>query len=527
LLTDNVAEAHSPRRADLVSYLAPGFSLAGDEPRAQLLFSYAPTLAIYARDSSLNSLTQQLNGLASVVLVPELAYLDVRAVSGVQSAYGGAGGLGTVGQPAGAGATAQTSIPTLAGNSLGLNKDNEFQTSSFSVTPYLMRRFGDWGTGRLGDTVSYSRSEQLSGFFASPLPSGGANGQSLVSNDASAHFASGEFLQFFQDSFDADLTQSRTSLYANGATLPAGQTASAGGFSSTSAIITDKVSYVLTRDLTVFASGGHEDISYTTPSAQSVTGVTYLLGPSGQLVPVYTFGNTGAPSIHDLIWSFGGTWTPNADSSLTVSYGHQNGFNSLTANGHYALTARTTLSVSYGSVLGTQLQNVQNQLNLATTNGTGTLVNGLTGGPLFGSTNALAVEDGVFRTDTFTLGSVTSLDRDIISVNLLMATQTSSGAATPTSAESKTANVTWLHQMRPDMTFSAALSYAIQDQTAGIIAGVNAGNSTSIAASLAWQWQISDTLSASVRYALLDQSSPVTAYNVYQNILIFGLSKHF
>ena len=48
---------------------------------------------------------------------------------------------------------------------------------------------------------------------------------------------------------------------------------------------------------------------------------------------------------------------------------------------------------------------MQNQLNLATANSNGTLVNGQTGGQLFGTTNALAVQDGVFRTETLTLGS--------------------------------------------------------------------------------------------------------------------------
>ena len=32
MLTDNVLDQHSPRQADLVSYFAPGFSLAGDLP---------------------------------------------------------------------------------------------------------------------------------------------------------------------------------------------------------------------------------------------------------------------------------------------------------------------------------------------------------------------------------------------------------------------------------------------------------------------------------------------------------------
>jgi hypothetical protein len=325
------------------------------------------------------------------------------------------------------------------------------------------------------------------------------------------------------------LTRGLTRVYSPGARGAVGARAAGGASTSTRAIINDTVSYAVSQDLRVFASGGHEDISYTTQGAQSVTGVSYLIGANGQPVPVYTFGNTGAPSIHDLTWSLGGTWTPDPDSSLTVSYGHQNGFNSLSANGHYALTARTMMTASYGSSLGTQLENVQNQLNLAANNGSGTLTNGLTSGQLFGSTNALGVQDGVFKTDTLTVGSVTSLERDIISINLLFTKQTSSAAAATvaTSAESKSANVSWLHQMRPDMSLSASIAYAIQDQSVGPVSGANPGNNTSIVASLAWQWQISDTVSGSVRYSFFQRASAVTVYNIYQNLLILGISKHF
>src|ERR1700760_328925 len=68
LLTDNVEEQHSPRQGDLVSYFAPGLNLAGDLPRLQLSLNYAPTLALYAQTSSLDSLTNQLNGLATITL---------------------------------------------------------------------------------------------------------------------------------------------------------------------------------------------------------------------------------------------------------------------------------------------------------------------------------------------------------------------------------------------------------------------------------------------------------------------------
>lgn len=501
-LTDNVLQLNSPRRSDLVTFVSPGIGIAGDLPRLQLTFDFAPTLALYARTGDLNALTEQMNGLGSITLVPDLAYVDVRALSGVQSEFGGLGGLGAIGAPAGAGVMPQTAIPVLAGNSLGLNKDNEIQTSSFGISPYLLRRFGDWGTGKLGYSLNVAQSNSLSGFAAPPFPTGaGVNAQTLVTNEEIAHFGTGDFMQFFEDSFDVDLVQSRTTTgtgVVNGETgLPFNTTQNG---SSNEAFVSDKITYKLNRSIALFASGGHEDIVYTGIDAQS---------------------------IHDLTWSFGTTLTPNPDSLLTVSYGHLDGFNSLTANGHYAMTARTMLTASYGSTLGTQLQQVQNQLNLATASGAGGLVNAQTGGQLFGATNGLPVQEGVFRTTTLTVGSQTTLDRDIISINLLLADQSSSGGTNPSDARTKTASVSWLHQMRPDMMVSAAMSYAIQDQSAGSVSVANPGNNTSVVATLAWQWQISDTLGANMRYSFLERSSAATAYDAYQNIFIVGISKHF
>ncbi|MDR3534674.1 MAG: hypothetical protein P4L90_29430 [Rhodopila sp.] len=498
MLTDNVFQVHSPRQADLVTYVAPGFSIAGDLPRMQLMFSYAPTLAMYTRSSSLNALTQQMNGLGTITLVPDLAYVDVRALSGVQNQYGGFGGLGGIGAPAGAAATAQTAVPSLSGNAQGLTRNNEVQTTSVGISPYLLRRFGDWGVGKIGYSVDVTRSNPLSGFASSPFPTGGNNGQSLVTNEQTAHFVTGDVLQYLQNSIDVDLMQSQTSTDAgffNGAT---GATApNTTHTTSTREIVTDQITYQVSRGIAVFAMGGHENISYS---------------------------GIGFRPIDDMTWSLGTTLTPNPDSSLTLSYGHQDGFNSLAVNGHYAVTARTVLNVSYGSTLGTQLQNLQRQLNLATNGGNGTLVNGQTGGQLFGSTNALGLQEGVFRTDTLAVGSETVLDRDIISLNLMLTKQTTTGGAAATSTSAKTFNATWLHQMRPDMTVNAAIAYSLQDQGAAVF---NPGNSTSIVASIAWQYQISDTLGASVRYSFLERQSAVAAYSINQNMLILGISKTF
>jgi hypothetical protein len=523
LLTDNVEEQHSPRHADLVSYFAPGFSLAGDLPRLQVSLSYAPTLSIYTRTGSLNSLTNQLNGLATVTLMPDLAYVDVRAVSGVHNLYGGLGGLGTIGAPAGAGATAQTAIPTLAGNAAGLNKLNEVQTTSFVISPYLLHDFGDWGTGKVGYSFGLSRSDTPSGFASAPFPTGGSNGQTLLSNEELAHFSTGDFLGLLKNTIDLDMLQGRTYLDLDGAVTAAGSPSLMDSSTSSRIVFTDTISYDLTRSLAVFVSGGHEDITY---SSQTISGAPGFLEANGALLPTYTYRDVPGISIHDLTWRFGGIWTPSPDSSLTIGYGHQNGYNSISADGHFQATARTLLTVSYSSVLGTQLEYLQNRLNLAGTNGTGALINAQTGGPLFGATNALAAQDGVYRTDELNVGSRTTFERDIIAFGLLLAKQTSS-QSTATPSSSKSVSATWLHQMRPDMTTSAAISFAIQDHTIGNAGSSNAGNSTSIVASLAWQYQISDTLSANVRYSFLEQQSPIAVYSLFQNMLILGISKTF
>jgi hypothetical protein len=81
--------------------------------------------------------------------------------------------------------------------------------------------------------------------------------------------------------------------------------------------------------------------------------------------------------------------------------------------------------------------------------------------------------------------------------------------------------------MRPDMIMSAAISFAIQDHAIGHAGSFNPGNSTSVVASLAWQYQISDTLGANVRFSFLEQQSPIAVYSFFQNMLIVGISKTF
>ena len=145
------------------------------------------------------------------------------------------------------------------------------------------------------------------------------------------------------------------------------------------------------------------------------------------------YSGNSALEIHDITWGVGTVLTPNPDSQLSLGYGHENGANTFTASGHYALTARTILTVSYNNGVGTQLEQVNQQLNQASVANNGSLVNSQSGAPLFVNNNALGVTQGIYRYNYLTFGATTILDRDTFGVTIGNSQQTQLGAKTQTS----------------------------------------------------------------------------------------------
>ena len=84
---------------------------------------------------------------------------------------------------------------------------------SFGISPYLMHRFGDWGTGRLGyfgrGLAIRTRCPVLPRLR---FPTGGANAQTLGTTEQTAHFVTGDFMPFVQNAFDIDLMQTQTTI---------------------------------------------------------------------------------------------------------------------------------------------------------------------------------------------------------------------------------------------------------------------------------------------------------------------------
>ena len=505
MFNDNILQQHSPRRWDLITLLSPGIAIAGDEPRVQMAFDYSPTLSIYARTGPENALTQQLNGTALVTMVQDLAYLDLRANSGVTASNGlvggGAGGVGGIGTANG------TAAPT--SGTAGLSKANRSQIASFEISPYLVQRFGDIGSGKIGVSATKSDFDSTTGFAPAPFPAGGGNGTSLLTTEQFAKFTSGDILEQFQDVINIDLTQStsRTNQLVNFTT---GATTAVPSTTATSrrVIASDQLNYAVNPWAMVFVSIGHEDISYSQRGARNISGLT---------------------------WQVGTTLEPNPDSQITVSYGHQNGTNAIQGTGHYALTARTTITGSYTNTIGTALEQAQHQLQQEAIGSNGQPINGANGAPLVINQYVQGNVQAVYRYSTISFNVQTTLDRDVFTATLVLGTQTSTGG-TASQTTSKSGAFQWQHALNPDLLLNTSMSYTTQVSNGGEVcfgslvlqcASNGNGNTASLAAGAVLQYTMTDTLSSHLRYAFYDRMSPVVSNRIYQSLIIAGFTKTF
>lgn len=493
LFTDNALQVSSPRQADVAAILSPGISVLGDTARLQMRFEFSPVLTMYARTSSQNSLANVMAGTALATLVPNFAFIDMRVAAGVQPRNGGYGNTGLASN-----AFQTTAIAPGTTTSLGLARDNQVQTTTLSVSPYILQEFGDYGTLRAGVSAQMSRYATQGGFGVVPSAAIGNTAQNQLTTEQTLRFVSGQFLGRFQDTVDIDLTQTSTSA----AKTTTGTTV--GSTYSPRTTISNKLSYAVNRLLTVFGSLGYENIQYSGGVSQKISGLT---------------------------WSVGSTWYPNPDSQVTLSYGLQQGATSFAANANYQITARTNLTASYSNQVGTQLQNLQRQLDSASLGTGGSLVNSETGAPLLIGNQGLGVQPGLFRFNLLSLGAQVTLDRDLISLNGYWSEQTSlgSGVTSPAST-AKTLSAQWTHELRPDLSLITFLSYTLQSTT-----GLTSGDSTMISAGATLQYQMTESLTGRLRYSYFERHTPAGAFpttalnqlNFTQNLVIVGISKQF
>ncbi len=465
-LNDNVFQTESNRSWDLISYLTPGIAVTANTQAVQLRLFYQPTLEYYARNTSQNQLAQNLNAIGDATLWQDHLYLDVRATAGVGSASGSVPGLGFGNTATG---------PQSAGGA-GLTKQNSTQYTSFAVSPYFLQQFDTYGTLKLGYSLSHTTTSNTAGFV--PLPTGSTGpSASQTTNEEYAQFTSGTFLERATDTVAIDATQYQ------------GNGAGTSGYNETA---TNTINYVVNREIAVFGSFGYENISYSGTNAYATTGPT---------------------------WQIGTILTPNPKSSLTLSYGHQQGQTNATVNGYYQATARTTVNVSYNQQLGTELQSLESQLASGNLNNPG--INPRTGQPFTNGNNLLGIPTGLYRSETLTAGTSTLLNRDTFSFNVQYAKYTAAGAGATGSTNGYTGTANWNHAIRDYLTLNVSASYGQRWFT-------DPGGTNTFAGAIAsLQYTVSSTVFATLSYAFYDLNSTQQGQSYYQDILLLSITKQF
>ena len=467
---DNIFQSETDRRWDLITLISPGIAISNDTPKLRLSLNYNPVFRIYGRTSSEDSVGQQLMAAANAVIVPDQFYVNARAFATEVPVGGGFTGL-NFGVPT-------VTTPTFTSGTLGLNKNNLSQVESASLTPYLVHRFGTFGTGKAGINLTQSYTSSTSSTLI-----GGPTGPS-------EHSYTGEGILQFVSGDDWGRV-------VNVATLDASKTTGTGVLSnSTRAVADDRLGYVVRPWFLPFGEFGYESIQYahTTPSV----------------------------SINDGIWGVGTTLLPNSDSRLTVEYGHHDGITGWQAAARYSPTARTVLALNYTTGITSDLQQIESQLEGVGINPLGNAINLDTGAPISLINSLAGINNTIYKNHQLTATATTLLDRNTLSLSFQRQYEqpiATTGGQPLVNSTSTSGTATWVHEISLRTSLTTSGSYGVRT--------VQQQNENFFGASAQLRYLFTDKLSGSAIYSFYDRHSNVPGVSMYENIVLISLTRTF
>lgn len=279
--TDNVTLApSSSAKSDWITQVTPGISIEGTGSRLRLKADYALQNLIYANESSRNSFYHQLNASANATLVENTLFLDAR---------------GNIQQQA-------TSLLAPISNN-NLNPGNVTDVSSYSVSPYLLHKFGSTAVGELRFTRD-AVNTQVGG-----LSDSSANKVDLKLNSGPSFYDLGWGLSYTHEKVDYDLRSD-----------------------TDSKVLTGTASYRVLPKLRAIATVGHEKNNYLYSAGQEPKGA---------------------------FWSAGLNWAPTTRTGMNASVGERFFGKTYTLDLNHR-TAQTTWIANYSQSISSMRRDVQN-----------------------------------------------------------------------------------------------------------------------------------------------------------------------
>jgi uncharacterized protein (PEP-CTERM system associated) len=458
--TDHIQGAGNP--SAWVTIIEPGVLATGDTERLRAVVSYTPDIEFFVPDGNQNRVAQNFNADGLITVIPEQLFVDLRGYGTMQSAIAGTGpAFSTV-----------------------LSRENEVQTQAYSVHPYLLQHFGDWGSAELGANLSYTQQNTL----AQESQVSSAVNQDTGMAREYLSLASGP--QFGRIS----LSGLGSAMQANGSGVMSGAYRNEGDI---------EAGYAITRSITVLVGGGYQALHY-----------------GGY--PNYNF--TGPQ------WDGGIRWAPNADSSVTIRYARRDGVTAPEVDGAYAPSARSRIYLRYSEGIATDQELLQSAINASVLDPLGNAVDAQTGSPLLLVNTFYGVQNNVARVKRGSVTGTLLFDRDSFSVSLGVQKSQQLAAATLATIGNATTtysygSINWQHEFVGRVMSSAFFQYGVNNQVA-FQPGQSGANNNTIVASLSLIVPIFKTLTGLVQYAYTQQSnSPSLPPSA--NVILVGIKKTF
>jgi uncharacterized protein (PEP-CTERM system associated) len=420
----------------------------------------------YARATDQDTISADLLGFGLATVVRDHVFIDGRAEL---TPVSGTGGFG------------------FASSNL-IPPSQQTQAFLFSISPIIRESIGSLLDAEFRYNYSLNMF-QNGGLFGTSSPAPGASvltsGSNSSQNEATLTFATGSRFAVLGSKLTLDALQVSAQSAASQSTQIRGY---------------DDLQYQVNSQVAATARFGYEDIQYP---------------------------NQSTASVHGAIYKIGGRYTPFPDSYLHIDYGRQDGINGVNGDLRYQVTAATALTASLTHNLQTSQQQLATNLNNAELNANGVLVNRLTGVPIIlANLEVPFLTNVAFRNDNATMGVQTSLGRDTYGLIAFLTRRSSTGAPTATtgvagiSSGNDTAfgaNVTWNRSLRADLTSSAALGYAIEE----------IGHTNTLTADWLLTYIVSERLTASLHYQLINVSTHLANSGYYRNQIEIGVKRTF
>jgi len=478
IFTDNVFATPTDRRSDLITALSPGLSIEGASPRLTGKLDYSPTLYRYALTPSQDAVGHNLYARGTATLVPDLLFFDANAYASQQPTTPGLttslSSLSTAGLPA-----TGLSSPLLPN---AIPQAQLTQVTTVTASPYLQRRFGDYGVGELRYSFSDNNFSGGENLLLVPAPAASQN-TSDTTNEATATFVTGSYFDRFTSRLLLDTSHSTGNDVLSNA-------------SQNRAIVATE--YPLVHTISALTTIGYEDLR---------------------------FGGVPTVQIDDAVWGVGARFAPTPDRTLTVLYGRHDGITSPYASLNYALTPLTRVTAGYSDSLTTFSEDIAQGLAASDLTARGQTIDSRTLLPLQIHNPLLGLQLSLLRIKRASAAVYLDNKRDHLSLSadreedLVVAQAVTQPGV---SLRATTINFGWGHDINPLTTAQLALGYS---WVALLQAPEVDENIFTAGASL--NYLFTPTLSGTASYTYFNRAANQPSFKLTSNVVLVSLRKTF